>query len=190
MTDKQLLKSDRDVKTAIAKVATTIINDFKQGILSDFVLIGIQVHGVTLAKRLLAELEQQCGYQAALGVLDITMYRDDIGIRRMLPVIRETRIPFDINKRNVILVDDVLSSGRTIRAALDALNDYGRPLKIKLAVLVDRGNREYPITADYCGMDLSVDDNKKIIVDLKDEGDAISQVEWTNQLIANDDTLI
>jgi pyrimidine operon attenuation protein / uracil phosphoribosyltransferase len=149
MTDKQLLRPDSDVKKAITKVATSIINDLKQEIISDFVLIGIQVHGVSLAKRLADEIEQHCGYKAPLGSLDITMYRDDIGIRRMLPVIRETEIPFDINGSNVILVDDVLSSGRTIRAALDALNDYGRPLKIKLAVLVDRGNREYPITADY-----------------------------------------
>jgi pyrimidine operon attenuation protein / uracil phosphoribosyltransferase len=192
MTEKQLLKSDSDVKTAIAKVAAAIVNDFKQGIIDNFVLVGIQVHGVSLAKRLLIEIKQQCGHQAPLGTLDITMYRDDIGIRRMLPIIRETEIPFDINDCNVILVDDVLSSGRTIRAALDALNDYGRPLKIKLAALVDRGNREYPISADYCGMELRVENDEKIIVELNcDEAeDSICKAAWSNRLIANDGTLI
>ncbi len=191
MTDKKLLKSDSDVKTAIIKIATAIINDFKQGTIEDFVLVGIQVHGVALAERLKAEIKRQCGHHAPLGMLDITMYRDDIGIRRMLPIIRKTEIPFDINESNVILVDDVLSSGRTIRAALDALNDYGRPLKIKLAALVDRGNREYPISADYCGMELQVETAEKVIVTLDDESeDYIYKAAWNNCLMANDGTLI
>ena len=192
MTNKQLLKSDSDVKMAIKQITAAIINDFKQGIIDNFVLIGIQVHGVSLAKRLVTEIEQTCGYKAPLGTLDITMYRDDIGVGRMLPVIRETKIPFDINDCNIILVDDVLSSGRTIRAALDALNDYGRLAKLKLAVLVDRDNREYPIGADYCGMELNIAHDEKIIVTLCDNTheDGICSAAWNNRLMANDGTLI
>jgi len=192
MTNKQLLKSDSAVRTAITQISTAIINDFKQGTIDNFVLIGIQVNGVSLAKRLLTEIKQLCDYKAPLGTLDITMYRDDIGVRRMLPVIRETEIPFDINDCNIILVDDVLSSGRTIRAALDALNDYGRLSKLKLAVLVDRGNRDYPIGADYCGMKLDIDENEKIIVELSDDvrEDCICTAAWNNRLMANDGTLI
>lgn len=192
MTNKQFLKSDSDVKSAITQIAAAIIDDFKQGTINDFVLVGIQVHGVMLAKRLVAEIEQSCNYTAPLGTLDITMYRDDIGVRRMLPAIRETEILFDINDSNIILVDDVLSSGRTIRAALDALNDYGRLAKLKLAVLVDRGNRDYPIGADYCGMKLEIAKNEKVVVKLSDDksDDCICTAAWNNQLLANDGTLI
>ena len=101
-------------------------------------------------------------------MLDITMYRDDIGTRNMLPRIHETIIPFDVNDRVIILVDDVLSSGRTIRAALDALTDYGRPGLIRLAVLVDRGDPEFPIRADFVGFNVSLPAERKVLVNFED----------------------
>jgi pyrimidine operon attenuation protein/uracil phosphoribosyltransferase len=108
------------------------------------------------------------------------MYRDDIGMRNSLPVINETKIPFDVNSVPVILVDDVLSTGRTIRAALDAVTDYGRPPLIRLAVLVDRGNHEFPISADYAGVAVKVGEGKKVIVEFAEaEGtDGIYEIEW------------
>ncbi len=180
MTKKHFIKNSTEIQEAIRQLAAAIIDDFWQpGSCIDFALIGIQVHGVSLARRLAEEIEQQCDCRPAVGTLDITMYRDDIGIRRMLPAIRETEINFDINHCNVILVDDVLSSGRTIRAALDAINDYGRPAKIKLAVLVDRGIREYPIIADYCGMRLQAAEDEKIVVQLESANhEAIFTVNW------------
>ena len=100
-------------------------------------------------------------------MLDITMYRDDIGTRNLLPMIHETVIPFDVDDRIIILVDDVLSSGRTIRAALDALTDYGRPGLIRLAVLVDRGEPEFPIRADFVGFEVSLPAERKVLVNFE-----------------------
>jgi pyrimidine operon attenuation protein/uracil phosphoribosyltransferase len=96
------------------------------------------------------------------------MYRDDIGTRNLLPMIHETVIPFDVNDKEIILVDDVLSTGRTIRAALDALTDYGRPGLIRLAVLVDRGEPEFPIRADFVGFDVSLPAERKVLVNFED----------------------
>ena len=116
-----------------------------------------------------------------LGKLDISMYRDDIGNRKRLPAIRETEIPFDVNGSSIILVDDVLSTGRTIRAALDALTDYGRAGSIRLAVLVDRGNIEFPIRADYVGMKSTPPEDQKIVVRFEADGDpGIYAVKWEN----------
>jgi bifunctional protein pyrR len=108
------------------------------------------------------------------------MYRDDVGLRSGLPLIRETVIPFNIDGHKIILVDDVLSSGRTIRAALDAITDYGRPNMIRLAVLVDRGDPEYPIRADYVGFKLDLDPAHKVAVQFDEDGDeaGIFEVNW------------
>ena len=115
-------------------------------------MIGIQANGEPLARRLAAKIDETSELSPTVGSLDITMYRDDIGKRLNLGAIHPTDIPFDIDDVPVILVDDVLHTGRTIRAALDAITDYGRPSLIKLAVLVDRGGYEFPIRADYVGM--------------------------------------
>ena len=136
-----------------------------------FALVGIHQMGVPLAQMLCEELSA-CGKTPDCGQLDITMYRDDIGTRNMLPRIHETIIPFDVNDREIILVDDVLSSGRTIRAALDALTDYGRPGLIRLAVLVDRGEPEFPIRADFTAFKVSLPPERKVVV--KFEADEIS----------------
>ena len=126
----------------------------------DLVMVGIRNRGDILAQRLLKTIEavEKCP-NVPLGILDITLYRDDFQKLNENPVIQETDIPFDITDKKVILVDDVLFTGRTIRAAMDALMDFGRPAGIQLAVLVDRGNRELPIHADYVG--LSVDPSPK-----------------------------
>lgn len=117
----------------------------------DLVLVGVVRGGDTLAERLAECIKAAEGYDVPLGRLDITLYRDDIGGPGSLPIIRPTDIPFSIDNRSVILVDDVLFTGRTIRAALDALMDFGRPKRVSLAVLIDRGHRELPIQPDYTG---------------------------------------
>ena len=143
-------------------------------------LVGIHQLGVPLAERLRAGLAALGASETEFGKLDISMYRDDIGNRNPLPLIRETEIDFDVNDKIIILVDDVLSSGRTIRAALDAITDYGRPRMIRLAVLVDRGEPEYPIRADFIGFRVSLKPDRKVAVRF-DEGNAsggIFEVEW------------
>ena len=146
----------------------------------EIALVGIHQLGVPLARLLHEELAAK-GMHTDFGMLDITMYRDDIGTRNMLPRIHETVIPFDVNEREIILVDDVLSSGRTIRAALDALTDYGRPGLIRLAVLVDRGEPEFPIRADFVGFDVSLPAERKVLVNFESVSDleaGIYDVKW------------
>ncbi len=119
---------------------------------TNLALVGVQRRGVTLAARLAALMEQRTGESVAMGTLDITLYRDDWTSKRVKAVIGETRIPFDVAGKILVLVDDVLFTGRTVRAALEALADFGRPGKVELLVLVDRGHRELPIHADYAGL--------------------------------------
>ena len=148
---------------------------------ADCALVGIHQLGVVLAAQIQKELKEEYNCSPDFGTLDISMYRDDIGNRSRLPLIRETSIPFDVNDRLIILVDDVLSTGRTIRAALDALTDYGRPRQIRLAVLVDRGRPEFPIRADYAGMNaFDVDPAEKIVLKLteNDGEDAAVAIQW------------
>lgn len=125
-------------------------------------LIGIRTRGVYLAQRLAEKLLQLEEVKVPVGVLDINLYRDDLTILDHQPVVKKTDIPFDITNKVLILVDDVLFTGRTIRAALDALNDHGRPKAIQLAVLIDRGHRELPIRADYVGKQVSTKRNELI----------------------------
>ncbi|MDR3049849.1 MAG: bifunctional pyr operon transcriptional regulator/uracil phosphoribosyltransferase PyrR [Elusimicrobiota bacterium] len=160
---------------AIVKVSKEIFDDNKN-CLKELAVIGMHTRGVFLAKRIIAQLHKLGGkeLQIPFGSLDITLYRDDIDdLGSDMPTIKETEIPFDINKKNIILVDDVLYTGRTIRAALDVLTSFGRPSFIKLAVLVDRGCRELPIEANYIG--LKYPSKKKIKVCCK-ELDNIDQI--------------
>jgi pyrimidine operon attenuation protein / uracil phosphoribosyltransferase len=176
---KEVCNAD-EVKAAVQKVADGIISEFLNNSIRDFAIIGIHHQGVPLAKRLISIIEEKTGYSPELALLDISMYRDDIGVRQDLPQINETRIPFDMNDKAVILVDDVLSSGRTIRAALDAVTDYGRPGLIRLAVLVNRGNHEFPIGADYTGVDLQVPAERKVVVEFveNDGQDSVCIIDW------------
>ena len=164
MDNRILLRNAEEMRQAVEQVADAIISEFGAGELHNVSLLGLYKAGVPLAKRIAEVIKKRTGVVLQFGTLDISMYRDDIGNRARLPLIRETRIPFDVNDKFIILVDDVLSTGRTIRAALDALTDYGRPRRIRLAVLVDRGEPEFPIRADFAGFNLSVPADHKIKV--------------------------
>jgi pyrimidine operon attenuation protein/uracil phosphoribosyltransferase len=136
------------IQAALAQIAREIMENKHDG--EEVVLVGIQRGGVILAERLSQILSQQWGRAVPIGRLDINMHRDDLN-QRIAPPVHPTVIPFDVTDKTVVLVDDVLFKGRTVRAAMDALNDFGRPKRIQLAVLVDRGHRELPIRADYVG---------------------------------------
>jgi pyrimidine operon attenuation protein / uracil phosphoribosyltransferase len=153
-----------DVRRALARIAHEIVERER---IDGLVLVGIADRGDHLAFRLSREISRIEGVDVpAVGVLDITFYRDDIGLTTEAPEVHETRIPFDISGRTVVLVDDVLYTGRTIRAAMDALMDFGRPRRIRLAVLVDRGHRELPIRADFVGKNVptQLDDDVRVMV--------------------------
>ncbi|MEE9219023.1 MAG: bifunctional pyr operon transcriptional regulator/uracil phosphoribosyltransferase PyrR [Acidobacteriota bacterium] len=142
---------------------------------SDLALVGIRTRGVPLARRLAARIEQFDGPKVPVGILDITLYRDDLTAISDHPVLRKTEIPFSVDGRNIILVDDVLYTGRTVRAALDGIIDLGRPRRIQLAALVDRGHRELPIRADYVGKNLPTAADDFVQVLLKEE-DGVDEV--------------
>ena len=134
----------------------------------DLALLGIRTRGLYLAERLTAMLGNILGKEIPLGVLDITLYRDDLSELAGSPIVRPTEIPFTLRGRTVVLVDDVLFTGRTIRAALDALRDHGRPHRVWLAALVDRGGRELPIQADFIGLKLEVPLTQRVSVKVKE----------------------
>jgi pyrimidine operon attenuation protein/uracil phosphoribosyltransferase len=162
-----------DVRRALTRIAHEIIERDKGA--ADVVLVGIANRGDHLARRLAAEIQRIEGTEVSVGVLDITFYRDDIGLKAEAPEVHETRIPFDISGRTIVLVDDVLFTGRTIRAAMDALMDFGRPRRIQLAVLVDRGHRELPIRADFVGKNVPTRraDDVRVLVTELDGDDAV-----------------
>ena len=153
-----------EIAALIEKLGAMISNDNRNIPPDQLILIGIQRGGVPLAERLACAIERISGAKHPCGTLDIAMYRDDIGLRKTLPQIFETRIPFDLTEKTVILVDDVLQSGRSIRAALDAVTYFGRPAVVRLAALLDRGSREFPIQGDYVGKKISVPDDCRIKV--------------------------
>jgi len=155
---------EAEIRRAVTRIAHEILEKNKGA--ERVVLVGIANRGDHLANRLAAEIERIEGAAVPVGVLDITFYRDDIGMRAEAPEVHETRIGFDINGTTVVLVDDVLFTGRTIRAALDALVDFGRPTAIQLAVLVDRGHRELPIRADYVGKNVPTRRDEQVRVAL------------------------
>ena len=143
------LMDPQAMKRATARLAQEIVES--QGGTEGFVLIGIRTRGVPLARRLAAELDRREGARVPVGVLDITLYRDDLTTIASSPVLKRTEISFPVEGKTVILCDDVLYTGRTVRAAIDAVLDFGRPRKILLCVLVDRGRRELPIEAQFVG---------------------------------------
>ena len=155
-----------DVRRALTRIAHEILERDKGA--ADVVLVGIADRGDDLARRLADEVRRIEGPVVQVGVLDITFYRDDIGLRAEAPEVHETRIPFDISGATVVLVDDVLFTGRTIRSALDALMDLGRPEAIQLAVLVDRGHRELPIRPDFVGKNLPTRKDEDVQVHLSE----------------------
>lgn len=161
--DKTVIMDAQAIRRAIIRVAHEIIEKNKG--VHDVVLVGVRTRGVPLAERLASEIEGIEGIKVPVGILDITLYRDDLSTLGHQPIVHETQIAVDINGKKVILVDDVLYTGRTARAALDAIVDIGRPEVIQLAVLVDRGHRELPIRADYVGK--NVPTSRKEIVSVQ-----------------------
>ncbi|RTR27282.1 bifunctional pyr operon transcriptional regulator/uracil phosphoribosyltransferase PyrR [Deinococcus radiophilus] len=176
MTPKAVILDSAEVRRALTRIAHEIIerNKGAQGL----ALIGVHTRGLPLAARLAAKLSELEGVEVPTGSLDITLYRDDLSEVARQPIIRETEVPFDLAERRVILVDDVLFTGRTVRAALDALIDIGRPTGIQLAVLVDRGHRELPIRADYVGKNLPTAHDEVVKVKLSETDGADSVELW------------
>jgi len=150
--EKAQVLDEPGIDRALTRIAHEIVEH--AGGTDGLVLVGIRTRGVSLARRIAARLQAIGGHTVPVGALDITLYRDDLALKGDTPVLRGTDIPFPVSEKTLVLVDDVLYTGRTIRAALDAIIDLGRPRMIQLAVLVDRGHRELPIRADYVGKNL------------------------------------
>lgn len=172
---KAIVLDEKAIQRALTRISHEIIEKNKG--ISDCVLVGIKTRGIYLASRIAKKIEQIEGEPIAVGELDITLYRDDLTIKTAdaEPEVRGSDIPVEITNKKVILVDDVLYTGRTVRAAMDALVDIGRPALIQLAVLVDRGHRELPIRADFIGKNIPTSSQEKIVVELK-ETDELDQV--------------
>ena len=171
-----LVDSDQ-LRRTVARIAHEIVE--RHGDPDHLALVGIHTRGVPLAARLARLIGEFAGTEPALGTVDIALYRDDVGLdnrRGALPVVGDTALEFDVSERTVVLVDDVLYTGRTIRAAIDAIFDYGRPPLVQLAVLVDRGHRELPIRADFVGKNLptSLVERVKVSVADLDGTDAVT----------------
>ena len=163
--EKAQVLDEAALDRALTRIAHEILE--KNGGAAKLAFVGLRTRGITLAQRLAAKITAIDGATAPVGTLDITLYRDDLGIRGT-PVIRGTDIPFSIKGKTVILVDDVLFTGRTIRAALDAIIDLGRPQAIQLAILIDRGHRELPIRPDYVGKNLPTSRREAVAVRLRE----------------------
>ncbi|MEW6422805.1 MAG: bifunctional pyr operon transcriptional regulator/uracil phosphoribosyltransferase PyrR [Deinococcota bacterium] len=174
VTPKATILTAEELRRALTRIAHEIIERNKGA--ENLALIGIHTRGIPLAQRLAEKLGDLEGVNVPTGMLDITLYRDDLSEVAHQPIIRETHVPFDLGRRRVVLVDDVLYTGRTVRAALDALIDLGRPAGIQLAVLVDRGHRELPIRADYVGKNLPTARSEMVKVRLA-ETDGVDLVE-------------
>ncbi len=165
---------DREgIKRAVTRISHEIVERNKD--MKDVVIVGIRNRGEHLGRRVVASIEEIIGKKLPFGILDITLYRDDLTEVAEQPILKETRIDFDITGKKIVLVDDVLFTGRTIRCAMDQLIDFGRPTVIQLAVLVDRGHRELPIRADYVGKNVPTSLNEVIEVKLK-EYDGVDEV--------------
>jgi pyrimidine operon attenuation protein/uracil phosphoribosyltransferase len=166
----QVLLDEESMRRTLSRIAHEIIE--RNDDLDTVALVGIHTRGVPIARRLRRLVEERSGEELALGQLDITFHRDDVHVhaghapRRPQPLVRDTKLDFELEGRTVILVDDVLYTGRTIRAAIDALFEYGRPDRVQLAALVDRGHRELPIRPDYVGKNLPTGRNERVQVEL------------------------
>ena len=154
------------IRRALQRIAHEIIERNPQ--LTHVVLAGIPSRGVEIAQRIAAFIHQIRKINVETGVIDVAMHRDDVGTRSELPIVRESKLPLPLEERTVVVVDDVLYTGRTVRAAMDAINSFGRPSRIQLAVLIDRGHRELPIRPDYVGKNLPTSGNEKVKVQLQE----------------------
>jgi pyrimidine operon attenuation protein / uracil phosphoribosyltransferase len=163
MTERRVMDAD-DVRRALTRIAHELVE--RQAGTGDLVLIGIRSRGVPLARRLAALVEQHEGASVPVGSLDITYYRDDLTRLAHAPIVKRSDLGPEIEARTVVLVDDVLFTGRTVRAALDALTDHGRPTAVRLAALIDRGHRELPIRPDFVGKNLPTSTDEVVHVRL------------------------
>lgn len=175
--DKKVIMDAQAIQRAIKRIAHEIIERNKG--VDNVILIGIRSRGVPLSERVADEIKKIEGVEVPVGVLDITLYRDDLSQLGYQAIVQGTEIPFDISGKTIVLVDDVLFTGRTVRAALDALIDMGRPKMIQLAVLVDRGHRELPIRADYIGKNVPTSSRETIVV-------KVSQIDDTDAVLIQD----
>jgi pyrimidine operon attenuation protein / uracil phosphoribosyltransferase len=175
MTQKAVVLDEQAIRRALTRIAHEIIEKNKG--IENCVLVGIKTRGIHIANRLAQRIEEIEEKEIPVGELDITLYRDDLSKKTNdeEPLVKGSDIPTDITNKKVILVDDVLYTGRTVRAAMDALMDIGRPAVIQLAVLVDRGHRELPIRADYVGKNIPTSSDEKIVVEVN-EVDELEQV--------------
>lgn len=171
--NQQILHSENEFDEIFSSLAKAIIDKVK---LEDLILIGIRTRGVPIAERLAEKVTNLTGKKPQTGILDITLYRDDLTTIAEQPVMKKTEIPFSISKKTIFLVDDVLFTGRTIRCALDALFDFGRPQAVHLVVLVERSGRELPIEATVSALKIATEPNDNIKVSLK-EIDGFDQIE-------------
>ncbi len=163
---------EKEIERAIRRMSCEILEKNRKDNLS---IIGIYNRGAYLARRIAKEIEQKIHRDVEIGFLDITLYRDDLSDISPQPIVKKTEINFDVSGKRIILVDDVLFTGRTVRAALDAIIDFGRPEKIELAVLIDRGHRELPIRPDYVGKNIPTSLSETVEVKLK-EVDGVDEV--------------
>ncbi|MCX7711042.1 MAG: bifunctional pyr operon transcriptional regulator/uracil phosphoribosyltransferase PyrR [Clostridia bacterium] len=166
MMEKAEIMDESGIMRAVTRIAHEIIEKNKG--VENLALIGIQRRGVPLAKMVAEKIKEVEGTNVPVGVLDITFYRDDLSMLSEHPIINGTEINFPINNKKIVLVDDVLYTGRTVRAAIDAIMDIGRPKLIQLAILIDRGHRELPIRADYVGKNVPTSKNEVVHVKLFD----------------------
>lgn len=173
MQIKALIMDEKAINRSIKRLAHEIIEKNKG--IESVVLIGIHSRGVPIADRIADMIEEIEGVRVEVGSIDITMYRDDLSRVGDIPIVKDNNIPFSIEGKNIVLVDDVIFTGRTVRAALDAVIDIGRPKTIQLAVLVDRGHRELPIRADYVGKNVPTS-SKEIIGVKVNEMDGVNEV--------------
>ncbi|MCY9109304.1 bifunctional pyr operon transcriptional regulator/uracil phosphoribosyltransferase PyrR [Bacillus atrophaeus] len=174
MNQKAVILDEQAIRRALTRIAHEMIERNKG--MNNCILVGIKTRGIYLAKRLAERIEQIEGNAVTVGEIDITLYRDDLSKKTSKPLVKGADIPIDITDQKVIVVDDVLYTGRTVRAAMDALVDVGRPSSVQLAVLVDRGHRELPIRADYIGKNIPTSKAEKVMVQLHevDETDLVA----------------
>ena len=170
---ERIVMDAQAVERALTRVAHEVLEHNKGT--DGLVLVGIRSRGVYIAERLRNKIRAIEGVELPMGIMDITLYRDDLSRSKQRPEVKGTQIPFAVDDKRVVLVDDVLFTGRTIRAALDALMDFGRPLDVQLVVLVDRGHRELPIRADYVGKNLPTAVSESVHVRLQ-ESDGCDEV--------------
>ncbi len=175
MEEKASILDEQSMSRALTRIAHEIIERNKG--IEDCILVGIKTRGAFLAKRLAERIERIEGKAIKTGELDITLYRDDLSLKNgSEPLVQQVDITHDVTNKKVVLVDDVLYTGRTVRAAMDAVMDLGRPAQIQLAVLIDRGHRELPIRADYVGKNIPTSSNERIVVKVveADQQDAVT----------------